>query len=103
VNEGRGWECKRCRAEDSKGREGEASVDEGRAPEALLSSQEASPSSSSTEASPSSSNALARFFSEGESEEREPRLSTSALARWKDSTRGALVCPRCGAEEDLSE
>jgi hypothetical protein len=87
VNEGRGWECRRCRAEDSKEHEGETS--------------EAPPSS--TEVSPSSSNTLARFFREGESEEREPRLSTSALARWKDSTRSALFCPRCGAEEDLSE
>jgi hypothetical protein len=107
VNEGRGWECRRCRAEDSKEHEGEASGDEGRAHEAPPSSSEASPSStevspSSRQASPSSSNTLARFFREGESEEREPRLSLSALARWKDSTRGALVCPRCGAEEDLS-
>jgi hypothetical protein len=87
VNEGRGWECGRCRAEDSKAHEGNA--------------PEASPSS--TEGAPSSTNALARFFREGESEEREPRLSSSALARWKDESRRALVCPRCGAEEDLPE
>jgi hypothetical protein len=46
--------------------------------------------------------ALARFFREGEAEEREPRLSAQALARWKDSTRRTLRCPRCGVEEDIS-
>jgi hypothetical protein len=94
VNEGRGWECRRCRDEDSK-------VHEGDAPEASPSSTEGAPSSS--EGAPSSTNALARFFREGESEEREPRLSSSALARWKDESRRALVCTRCGAEEDLPE
>ena len=78
VNEGRGWECRRCRDEDASARVGDA--DEGEP----------------------SSNTLARFFREGEAEEREPRLASSSLARWKDSTRGALVCPRCGAEESLS-
>ncbi|HYY98884.1 MAG TPA: hypothetical protein VE642_09855 [Pyrinomonadaceae bacterium] len=77
INDGRGWECKRCRAEDASALDDEA--------------HEASPSS----------RALPRFFREGEAEEREPRLSSSALARWKDSTRRALVCPRCGAEEEL--
>jgi hypothetical protein len=51
-------------------------------------------------ASPSS-DTLARFFREGEAEEREPRLSSTTLARWKDDTRRTLVCPRCGAEEDV--
>jgi len=41
----------------------------------------------------------ARFFSEGEAEEKEPRLSTLALARWTSPSRRALVCPRCGIEE----
>lgn len=45
---------------------------------------------------------LARFFREGESEEREPRLSTQALARWKDETRSTLLCTRCGIEEDVA-
>ena len=45
----------------------------------------------------------ARFFSEGEAEEREPRLSTEALARWRDEARRILVCPRCGAEERIKE
>ncbi|HKG14647.1 MAG TPA: hypothetical protein VKB12_15070 [Pyrinomonadaceae bacterium] len=49
-----------------------------------------------------SPNALPRFFREGEAEEREPRLSSTTLARWKDDARSALVCPRCGTEETLS-
>jgi hypothetical protein len=40
-----------------------------------------------------------RFFMEGEAEEREPQLSTPALARWTSPTRRALFCPRCGIEE----
>jgi hypothetical protein len=78
VNEGRGWECRRCREEDASALGDD--VDEGK------------PSSST----------LARFFREGEAEEREPRLSSSSLARWKDDSRRALVCTRCGAEESLS-
>jgi len=41
----------------------------------------------------------ARFFSEGEAEERELKLSTPALARWRDEARTTLYCPRCGVEE----
>jgi len=41
----------------------------------------------------------ARFFSEGEAEEKEPRLSTLALARWTSPSRRALSCPRCAVEE----
>jgi hypothetical protein len=41
----------------------------------------------------------ARFFTEGEAEEKEPQLSTPALARWTSPTRRALSCPRCGIEE----
>ncbi len=44
---------------------------------------------------------LPRFFREGEAEEREPRLSSPVLARWKDGSRRTLVCPRCGVEEDV--
>lgn len=44
---------------------------------------------------------LPRFFREGEAEDREPRLSSPLLARWKDDTRHTLLCPRCGAEESL--
>lgn len=45
----------------------------------------------------------ARFFSEGEAEDRDPKLSAPALARWRDASRRALVCPRCGAGETFSE
>jgi rubrerythrin len=45
------------------------------------------------------SGARARFFSEGEAEEREPKLSSHALARWRDESRRELVCPTCGAVE----
>lgn len=79
INDGRGWECKRCRDEDASALSTDA--DEGKP----------------------SSNTLPRFFREGEAEEREPRLASSTLARWKDDTRRALVCPRCGTEEDLPE
>lgn len=79
INDGRGWECKRCREEDASAFDDEAH--EGKR----------------------SSNALPRFFREGEAEEREPRLASSTLARWKDDTRRALACPRCGAEETLPE
>ena len=71
VNEGFGWECKRCRGP-----------------------QGAEPESAPT--------ALARFFREGEAEGGGPRLSSPALARWKDETRRALRCERCGAEENVS-
>jgi hypothetical protein len=45
----------------------------------------------------------ARFFTEGEAEDKEPALSTYALARWRDATRQALVCPLCGIEEVMSK
>ncbi len=44
----------------------------------------------------------ARFFSEGEAEERELKLSSVALARWRDEARQTLVCPRCGIAESVS-
>jgi hypothetical protein len=43
--------------------------------------------------------ARARFFTEGEAEEKEMRLSTTALARWTSPAHRALFCPRCGIEE----
>ena len=46
---------------------------------------------------------LPRFFREGESEEREPRLSSPTLARWKDGNGRTLVCPRCGVEESVKD
>lgn len=75
VNEGFGWECKRCRA---RGGGAAARADE-----------------ETTTAS------LPRFFREGEAEAGAQRLSTHALARWADESRTALRCPGCGAEEDL--
>ena len=72
VNEGYGWACKRCSAEE-------------------------------TERATSRNPSLARFFREGESEEREMRLSTRALARWKDESHLRLCCPRCGVEENVSD
>lgn len=48
-------------------------------------------------------NTRARFFSEGEAEEKEPRLSTSALARWTSPARHSLCCPRCGIEERVDK
>jgi hypothetical protein len=79
TNEGRGWECKLCRADDATALGKDA-----------------------VEGVPST-HTLARFFREGEAEEPEPRFSSRALARWKDDSRRALVCTRCGAEESLSE
>jgi len=43
----------------------------------------------------------ARFFSEGEAEEREPKLSATSLARWRDDSRQVLVCSGCGVEEKV--
>jgi hypothetical protein len=45
----------------------------------------------------------ARFFSEGESEDKEPRLSSPALARWRDASRQILYCPRCSIEELINK
>ncbi|HEX8846774.1 MAG TPA: hypothetical protein VF791_19180 [Pyrinomonadaceae bacterium] len=45
----------------------------------------------------------ARFFREGEAEEKEPELSTTALARWTSPARRALFCPRCGVEEAVDK
>ena len=47
--------------------------------------------------------ARARFFSEGEAEEREPKLSSAMRARWRDASRQTLVCPRCNVEEPVSD
>lgn len=45
----------------------------------------------------------ARFFTEGEAEEKEPRLSTPALAQWTSPTRRTLACPRCRIEEMIDK
>ncbi|MBD0324957.1 MAG: hypothetical protein ICV68_00915 [Pyrinomonadaceae bacterium] len=48
-------------------------------------------------------NPRARFLREGEAEEKEPALSTHALARWRDATRQTLFCPRCSIEEAINK
>lgn len=73
VNEGFGWECRRCR---KKAGGDAARVDE-----------------------ESHASALPRFFREGEAEAGAARLSTRSLARWADESRKRLLCPDCGVEE----
>jgi hypothetical protein len=43
-----------------------------------------------------------RLLTEGESEGKNPRLSTTALARWADETRQTLECTRCGTKESIT-
>jgi hypothetical protein len=43
--------------------------------------------------------AVNRLLSEGESEGKEPALSTKAMARWADMEQRTLVCPVCGITE----
>lgn len=74
INEGFGWECRRCR----KASDDSARVDE---------------------ESPAS--ALPRFFREGEAETAAPSLSTRSLARWTDESHQRLLCPACGVEEEF--
>jgi hypothetical protein len=45
----------------------------------------------------------ARFFSEGEAEDKEPSLSTICMARWRDASRQILFCPICGIEETVNK
>ncbi|MBA3768181.1 MAG: hypothetical protein H0W99_14625 [Acidobacteria bacterium] len=60
---------------------------------------------SAEEEAPEAADAVgrARFFIEGEAEAKEPRLSTTALSRWRDATRQTLVCPRCSIEETINK
>ncbi|MBV9209666.1 MAG: hypothetical protein JOZ52_03500 [Acidobacteria bacterium] len=58
---------------------------------------------SETETRASQSVGRARFFTEGEAEDKEPRLSSTALARWRDATRTTLFCPRCEVEEMVNK
>jgi DNA-directed RNA polymerase subunit M/transcription elongation factor TFIIS len=90
VNEGFGWECKRCRASEDAQTESSSG------------STKAGSSSEGAKAVPGATT-LARFFREGEAEGGGPRLSSAALARWKDETRRVLRCDRCGAEENVSD
>lgn len=42
---------------------------------------------------------VSRIMLEGESESKQPTLSTQALAKWADPAEHILVCPRCGVTE----
>ena len=79
VKERFGWVCRRC--SDAARRDAAAGVDnDGRRPSLV--------------------EGRARFFHEGEAEEREPKLSARGLARRRDAGgRRTLFCPNCGAEE----
>ncbi|MDQ3744259.1 MAG: hypothetical protein M3444_07750 [Acidobacteriota bacterium] len=113
INEGYGWACKRCLgARGATQGTPVASVppaatsDAESSSDADSSSRAHAPAGSSSDAladlaSSSRASALPRFFREGEAEEREPRLSADALARWRDDSRRALLCPRCGVEEEI--
>ena len=87
VNDGYGWACKRCRAVED-------------ADASRVESDDADAQGGAS--APTSADALARFFREGEAEEREPRLSAHSLARWTDDSRRTLRCPRCGVEEEIN-
>ena len=82
VNDGFGWECKRCRDSESS---------------------EAEKRQEGSQTEPGAAATLARFFREGEAEAGGPRLTSASLARWKDETRRMLRCERCGAEERVSD
>lgn len=104
INEGYGWACKRCLA--SRGATGgpSAATQGSHVADSPPGATPDADSSSSANADADFSSpapALPRFFREGEAEERETRLSAAALARWKDDSRRALVCPRCGVEETI--
>ena len=73
INNGYGWMCRRCHEQEETARV------------------------------PAKSGARARFYSEGEAEEREPRYSSLSLARWRDESRQELVCPTCGVVEKRAE
>lgn len=40
-----------------------------------------------------------RLLREGEAETKNPKLSTTALAKWADPAHRTLVCPACGITE----
>jgi rubrerythrin len=44
-----------------------------------------------------------RLLLEGESENKQPKMSTAALAKWADPTQRILVCPRCGISESVEQ
>jgi ribosomal protein L40E len=50
----------------------------------------------------SATETIGRLMREGESESKNPRFSTAAMAKWKDKEQSALICPRCEASEAVS-
>ena len=79
VKERFGWVCRRCR--DAAGGGAAAGVENTGRRASLVEGR-------------------ARFFHEGEAEEREPKLSAPGLARRRDAGgQRILFCPSCGAEE----
>jgi hypothetical protein len=42
-----------------------------------------------------------RLMQEGEAENKNPQLSTQALAKWADFSERTLVCPRCFISEKI--
>ncbi|HYN85172.1 MAG TPA: hypothetical protein VER32_07970 [Pyrinomonadaceae bacterium] len=87
ANDGFGWTCKRCR--DDSPPSDELSSPDGETPDAT---------------SDAPDERLPRFFREGEAEEREPAFAEPALARRRDTADGRrlLVCPVCGAQDELT-
>ena len=98
INEGYGWACKRCLG----ARVATQATPVADSPPYATSDADSSSRSPARADSSSSASTLPRFFREGEAEERETRLSADALARWKDDSRRALLCPRCGVEETIN-
>lgn len=43
-----------------------------------------------------------RLMSEGESESKTPRFSTSAMAKWNDKEQRTLICPQCQKTEIIN-
>ncbi|HJR08724.1 MAG TPA: hypothetical protein VJ842_15800 [Pyrinomonadaceae bacterium] len=74
VNKGYGWTCRHCTDAET-----------------------------TTTTRVSERNARARFFSEGEAEEREPKLSSAPRARWRNESRQELICPKCGVVEKAEQ
>ena len=52
---------------------------------------------------PDSASGLSRAFREGEAESKTPTFANPALAKWADTKRTSLICPRCGATEAVTE
>jgi hypothetical protein len=44
---------------------------------------------------------VSRLMTEGEAENKQPKLSTNALAKWFDAAQTKLICPRCGLTESV--